>query len=138
MTLKPWRLLPFVIMLLAGGCAYRYERLDRGQSYAQRHFATTPAMRLPRDNPQTPQAVALGAALFAETRLSIDGTRACASCHRAAPYMHDGSLPTLAAVVDHYSDHVIERGPVRRARLSARDKGDLIAFLQTLDSGARD
>lgn len=52
-----------------------------------------------------------------------------------APYMHDGSLKTLEDVVDHYSDKVIDRGQrTQRVRLSAGDKRDLIAFLQTLDS----
>jgi cytochrome c peroxidase len=57
---------------------------------------------------------------------------------RRAPYMHDGSLPTLAAVVDHY-----DRGGVDRASkselitpldLSAAEQADLVAFLMTLTS----
>ena len=36
---------------------------------------------VPADNPMTPEKVALGAALFADTRLSRDGTIACTSCH---------------------------------------------------------
>ena len=35
----------------------------------------------PADNPTTPARVALGQRLFAETRLSGDGTLTCASCH---------------------------------------------------------
>lgn len=35
----------------------------------------------PADNPMTPEKVALGQALFADTRLSRDGTIACTSCH---------------------------------------------------------
>jgi cytochrome c peroxidase len=55
-----------------------------------------------------------------------------------APYMHDGSLPTLEAVIDHY-DH----GFVTRSSLSSQmkplslnfgDKADLEAFLFTLSS----
>lgn len=57
---------------------------------------------------------------------------------RRAPYMHDGSLPTLAAVVVHY-----DRGGVDRASkselitpldLSAAEQADLVAFLMTLTS----
>jgi cytochrome c peroxidase len=57
----------------------------------------------------------------------------------SAPYMHDGSLATLDEVVRHY-----ERGGVRRAtrssdlpanlRLSEEERGDLVAFLETLSS----
>jgi cytochrome c peroxidase len=42
-----------------------------------------------------------------------------------APYMHDGSIATLAEVIDRYSD-------VRRLGLSDSEKGDLVAFLQSL------
>lgn len=57
---------------------------------------------------------------------------------RRAPYMHDGSLPTLEAVIAHY-----EGGFVRRPTLSAdmaaidlneREEDDLIAFLKTLET----
>lgn len=36
---------------------------------------------VPPDNPITPERVALGRKLFFETRLSLDGTVACATCH---------------------------------------------------------
>jgi cytochrome c peroxidase len=52
------------------------------------------------------------------------------------PYMHDGSLPTLAAVVDYY-DAGGTGGPARDPRirplhLSAGDKAALVAFLESL------
>lgn len=57
---------------------------------------------------------------------------------RRAPYMHDGSLPTLEAVIDNYNVGGIARpsrseliGPLG---LTADEKADLIAFLQTLTS----
>jgi cytochrome c peroxidase len=60
---------------------------------------------------------------------------------RTPPYMHNGSLPTLAAVVRHYSEVEEERlhgTPERRLlkplRLSQQEKADLIAFLRTLSS----
>ena len=58
---------------------------------------------------------------------------------RTAPYMHDGSLPTLAAVLRHYTGGFIARPTLaphmnRRLRLTAREKADLIAFLRTLSS----
>lgn len=56
---------------------------------------------------------------------------------RTRPYMHDGSRLTLEAVVDHYSDGIIERpglatNVVRALRLSPAQKQALVAFLRTL------
>ena len=56
-----------------------------------------------------------------------------------APYMHDGSLPTLRAVIGHYSGGFSARPSLatqlnRDLRLSGREKADLIAFLLTLSS----
>ncbi|MGJ8639318.1 MAG: cytochrome-c peroxidase [Opitutaceae bacterium] len=60
-----------------------------------------------------------------------------------APYMHDGSLPTLEAVVEHYNSGVVANrslgrvltnrdGSARRLNLSQREKEALVAFLKTL------
>lgn len=46
--------------------------------------------------PASPQLVALGAALFQDTRLSGDNTRACASCHNPALGFTDGLPKALA------------------------------------------
>jgi cytochrome c peroxidase len=56
---------------------------------------------------------------------------------RTAPYMHDGSLPTLAAVVGHYAGGFVRRPALaphmnRNLRLSPRERADLVAFLRTL------
>ncbi|HEX8665185.1 MAG TPA: cytochrome c peroxidase [Beijerinckiaceae bacterium] len=56
-----------------------------------------------------------------------------------APYMHDGSLATLEAVVAHYAERVIERPTLsadlkRRIDLSPAERGQLVAFLATLSS----
>jgi cytochrome c peroxidase len=56
-----------------------------------------------------------------------------------APYMHDGSLPTLAAVVAHYAGGFVARPGLaphisRDLRLSAQEKADLVAFLLTLST----
>src|SRR5262245_48837949 len=58
-----------------------------------------------------------------------------------APYMHDGSLPTLAAVLGHYAGRFVRRPALaphmnRKLRLSAQERADLIAFLRTLSSEA--
>jgi cytochrome c peroxidase len=57
-----------------------------------------------------------------------------------APYMHDGSKPTLDRVLDHYAGSFIDRpglaaNMVRDLRLDNAERSDLIAFLNTLSSG---
>ncbi|MGC2857186.1 cytochrome c peroxidase [Novispirillum sp. DQ9] len=55
-----------------------------------------------------------------------------------APFMHDGSLATLEAVVEHYASGINDRptlsDDLRVLRLDDRDKADLVAFLRTLDA----
>jgi cytochrome c peroxidase len=47
-----------------------------------------------------------------------------------APYMHDGSIPTLAKVIEHYAAGA---PPLLKGfSISAAETGDLIAFLQSL------
>jgi cytochrome c peroxidase len=57
---------------------------------------------------------------------------------RRAPYMHDGSVPTLEAVMDHYREGGVDR-PSRSAQmkpiaLSKQEQADVIAFMRTLTS----
>jgi cytochrome c peroxidase len=55
---------------------------------------------------------------------------------RRAPYMHDGSVATLAQVIDLYDKGGIDRpsraDDIKPLGLSAQEKADLIAFLATL------
>src|SRR5205085_3160017 len=55
---------------------------------------------------------------------------------RTAPYMHDGSLATLEAVVDFYSEGGRPNPnldpQIRPRRFSFEEKSELIAFLKTL------
>jgi cytochrome c peroxidase len=58
---------------------------------------------------------------------------------RSAPYMHDGSLATLADVIRHYERGVVERPTLskdltRKLKLTEAERADLIAFLGTLTS----
>lgn len=60
---------------------------------------------------------------------------------RRPPYMHDGSLATLSDVIDLYDRGGIDRPSrsrdIRPLRLTAQEKADLIAFMETLnDDGA--
>jgi cytochrome c peroxidase len=53
-----------------------------------------------------------------------------------APYMHDGSVPTLEAVIDLYDKGGVNRPSrseiIKPLHLSSQEKADLLAFLQTL------
>ena len=57
---------------------------------------------------------------------------------RRSPYMHDGSLATLEAVVEHYDHGGVDRPSrsdlMKPLGLTAQEKADLVAFMQTLDS----
>lgn len=59
---------------------------------------------------------------------------------RRAPYMHDGSVPTLEAVIDLYNRGGIARPSraelISPLDLSATEKADLVAFLRTLNGGS--
>ncbi len=48
-----------------------------------------------------------------------------------APYMHDGSMTSLEAVIEFYDRGAGQRR-LKPLRLSARERGDLLAFLQSL------
>lgn len=55
---------------------------------------------------------------------------------RTSPYMHDGSIPTLQAVVSHYnnggSNHFNKSAMVRPLNLTPQEQADLVAFLESL------
>jgi len=55
-----------------------------------------------------------------------------------APYMHDGSVKTLEAVVDHYDHGFIQRASlsdqVKPLHLTAQDRADLVEFMKALTS----
>lgn len=57
-----------------------------------------------------------------------------------APYMHDGSLPTLEAVVEAYASggrgHANTDPTIRPLELTEQDKADLVAFLRALTDDA--
>lgn len=57
---------------------------------------------------------------------------------RRAPYMHDGSIATLNAVVDHYAQGGIDRpsrsDDMKPLKLADQEKMDLVSFLDSLTS----
>jgi cytochrome c peroxidase len=57
---------------------------------------------------------------------------------RRSPFMHDGSLATLEAVVEHYDRGGVDRPSrsdlMKPLGLAAQEKSDLVAFMKTLTS----
>ena len=56
-----------------------------------------PQVKLPADNPLTQEGVALGRELFHDTRLSVNQTQSCASCHDQAHAFADARRFSLGA-----------------------------------------
>lgn len=56
-----------------------------------------PQVALPVDNPLTEEGVALGERLFHDTRLSINNTQSCSSCHSRAHALTDSRPVSLGA-----------------------------------------
>ena len=87
---------------------------------------------------------ALTCALATSTRATPRGTRfslelgRLRNVARTAPYLHDGQLPTLDAVLDHYETlspdrlHADGEQILRPLRLQGSDRADLLAFLHSL------
>jgi cytochrome c peroxidase len=89
--------------------------------------------------------VAPNRGLFESTRRAEDIGKFRAPTLRniavTAPYMHDGSLATLEAVIDHYAaggklDHPNKSRILRPLQLTPDDKRDLIEFLKSLTDEA--
>jgi cytochrome c peroxidase len=77
-----------------------------------------------------------GAVLRLEAAEHAFKTPSLREAGRRAPYMHDGSLADLAAVVRHYVEGITDRptlpGDLKRITLSASERAALVAFLGTL------
>jgi cytochrome c peroxidase len=55
------------------------------------------AMSIPASNPMTPEKVSLGRQLFFDPRLSVDQSKACASCHLCEKGLTDGLPKAIGA-----------------------------------------
>lgn len=64
-----------------------------------------PAPVVPSDNPMTPEKIALGKALFSDTRLSLTGQYSCASCHNPSNHFTDGLTVAIGVNGDMHSRH---------------------------------
>ena len=116
------------------------DRVDPGRHGGIRKLRRSPYTLLGRFNDDAqrstaakPRYVDLRQSNFGEFR--VPGLRNVAL---TAPYMHAGSLETLADVAHHYSTideerlHAGGERILRRLDLSAREQADLVAFLETL------
>lgn len=79
--------LTFRMTLAVGAIALAGNALAAGKYPA---LSPLPPPPIPKDNPQTPEKVALGKKLFWDNRLSGDGSMPCVSCHLPALGWGDG------------------------------------------------
>lgn len=85
------------MFLLAIGLSRGLAVANSPPAYAWNLPAGLPRPVVPADNPMTPARVELGRYLFYETRLSITGKHACASCHEQKRAFSDGRPVGLGA-----------------------------------------
>jgi cytochrome c peroxidase len=68
-----------------------------GRPYPVQISERLPKVKLPADNPLTIEGVALGREIFHDTRLSINNSQSCASCHEASKGFADGRAYSVGA-----------------------------------------
>ena len=68
-------------LMLVGSMPLRSQDFQPEILPLTKQLATYEEMKIPTDNPLTPEKAALGRQLFFDKRLSVDGTRSCYSCH---------------------------------------------------------
>lgn len=62
-----------------------------------------PVPLVPADNPMSAAKVELGRYLFYDTRLSVNGATACATCHRQELAFTDGRVTAIGATGEHHT-----------------------------------
>jgi len=83
------RALAFGLVLAGAAMGVAGLRAQNASPYAWDLPPGFPQPKVPADNPMSPDKVELGRYLFYDTRLSIDGTYACATCHQQAKAFTD-------------------------------------------------
>jgi len=83
-----WQTVAYVRSL--GGVRLSVRATDGGASYVWDLPPGFTRPKVPADNPMTPAKVELGRYLFYDTRLSVDGTFSCGSCHEQRRAFTDG------------------------------------------------
>ena len=82
-------------LILIGSMPLRSQDFQPEIQPLPKQLATYEEMKIPADNPLTPEKVALGRQLFFDKRLSVDGTRSCYSCHLCENGLTDGKPKAL-------------------------------------------
>ncbi len=88
-----------VLAATIGQCVLAVWGCSGPGSSASSHAADLGEMVVPADNPQTDEKVSLGHQLFFDERLSVDGTRACYTCHRNE-HGNGGGEPTAIGALN--------------------------------------
>jgi cytochrome c peroxidase len=88
---------PLLIAITLAGCAAE----PATQGYAWDLPPGMPVPRVPGDNAMSADKVELGRYLFYDTRLSADGTQACATCHAQARAFTDGLVVPVGITGEH-------------------------------------
>ena len=116
--------------------------VDPGRHGGMQAYLASPFRRSGEFSDEPPEAAALAPGNFLARshddwgRFRVPSLRDVGA---TAPYMHDGSLPDLEAVVRHYSEidmerlHAVGESLLRPLALSPEQVADLVAFLRTLD-----
>lgn len=90
-------LLAGLALVMAGGLAAAPAMPGDPSGYVWAIPAWLPPPPVPQDNPMSADKVELGRHLFYDSRLSLDGRTACASCHEQARGFTDGRARALGA-----------------------------------------
>src|SRR5215468_7201154 len=80
----------FALVVLIGSVTSAALLPPESESFAWNLPKGFPAPRVPASNPMSAAKVELGRHLFYDTRLSGNGTQACATCHEQAKAFTDG------------------------------------------------
>ena len=83
-----WQLVAWVRSL--GGIRLSVRATDGGATYVWDLPPGFPRPKVPADNPMSPAKVELGRHLFYDTRLSVNGSYSCATCHEQSKAFTDG------------------------------------------------
>jgi cytochrome c peroxidase len=78
------------VLLCSAALAVSITRGQQGAPPQWPEIPTFEAMKIPADNPMTPEKVELGRQLYYDARLSGDGSKACYSCHVKEKGLTDG------------------------------------------------
>lgn len=88
---------------------------SKAEAYSWNLPAGLPPPPVPDDNPMTREKVALGRRLFFDTRLSVNGTTSCATCHDPARAFTDAQVTPSGA-----TGHALDRNSMTLTNVGYR------------------